>query len=214
MLPVCVKICGITRSEDACVAVDAGAIAVGMIFADQSPRHINVSTALEIATSLPTFINKVGLFMNAERNFVQSILTQVPINTLQFHGSENAAYCRQFNRPYIKAQGLKQPSFDADAFYREYSDAVGWLLDGHDDGEAGGSGQTLDWQALVARIDVLPKERCILAGGLNPDNVAQAVTQSGLRMLDVSSGVEKAPGIKDHDLIRRFVRRAQEASQI
>lgn len=196
-----VKICGITRTEDALAAAEAGADAIGLVFVDRSPRSVDRVSARAIIDALPPLMSTVGLFMDAEADFVRSVLDEVPLNTLQFHGTESAGYCRSFGRSYIKALPMGSPeSVD----YAGWEDAASLLLDAHAAGGMGGSGQTLDWAALEA-----PTRPWMLAGGLNPDNVAEAVRILRPPAVDVSSGVESAPGIKSGNLINRFMRGLQ-----
>ena len=193
-----VKICGITRLEDAHAAAEAGADAIGLVFVERSPRCVDPRTARAIVASLPPLVSAVGLFMDAEADFVRSVLDAVPLSLLQFHGRESAAECGAFGRPYIKALPMGSPgSVD----YSEWPDAAALLLDAHAAGGMGGSGRTLDWSALEA-----PSRPWMLAGGLTPDNVAEAVRILRPPAVDVSSGVESAPGIKSGNLINRFMR--------
>ncbi len=193
-----VKICGITRPEDGREAAALGADAIGLVFVDRSPRRVAVEPARAICAALPPLTTSVGLFMNAEPSFVHSVLEAVPLNWLQFHGDESADYCRSFGRPYIKALPMGSPdSVD----YADWPDASALLLDAHAAGGMGGSGQRLDWSALTP-----PDRPWILAGGLSPDNVAEAVRALHPTAVDVSSGVESAPGIKSGNLMNQFLR--------
>jgi phosphoribosylanthranilate isomerase len=193
-----VKICGITRPEDGRKAAELGADAIGVVFVERSPRNVDASTARAICCALPPLTSSVGLFMNAEADFVRAVLDQVPLNVLQFHGDESAEYCRSFGRPYIKALPMGSPgSVD----YADWPDASALLLDAHAAGGMGGSGQRLDWSQLTP-----PDRPWILAGGLAPDNVAAAMRALRPTALDVSSGVESAPGIKSGTLIDQFMR--------
>ena len=193
-----VKICGITRPEDGREAAALGADAIGLVFVERSPRRVDVDPARAICAALPPLTTSVGLFMNAEPAFVRSVLEAVPLNWLQFHGDESADYCRSFGRPYIKALPMGSPdSVD----YADWPDASALLLDAHAAGGMGGSGQRLDWSALTP-----PERPWILAGGLSPDNVAEAVRALKPTAVDVSSGVESAPGIKSGNLMNQFLR--------
>lgn len=195
-----IKICGITRVEDALCAAREGADAIGLVFAPESPRCISVEQARAIATSLPPFVTRVGLFVNAATEAVQTVLRAVPIDILQFHGEEAPAYCGAFARPYIKAIRMR-PGLDVRAEAARYADAAGILLDAFDDAARGGTGASFDWSRIPSDLG----KPVILAGGLAPDNVAQAVRTAKPHAVDVSSGVEASKGIKDHAKIRAFV---------
>ena len=198
-----VKICGITRCQDAQLAVDAGADAIGLVFYEKSPRFVSNQQAAEICQIIPAFVSRVALFKDAEQAIVESVLSQVDIDLLQFHGSETPAYCEQFNRPYIKAIGMKGIEHDA-GFLRSsaetFQSARALLLDGHAPGEAGGSGESFDW-AAISKVDT----PVILAGGLTVGNVRQAIDLMHPYAVDVSSGVERSPGIKDKEKIAAFM---------
>ena len=198
-----VKICGITRCQDAQLAVDAGADAIGLVFYEKSPRFVSNQQAAEICQIIPAFVSRVALFKDAEQALVETVLAQVDIDLLQFHGSETPEYCEQFNRPYIKAIGMKGIEHDA-GFLRSsaetFQSARALLLDGHAPGEAGGSGESFDWTA-ISKIDT----PVILAGGLTVENVRQAIDLMHPYAIDVSSGVERSPGIKDKDKIAAFM---------
>lgn len=195
--PTRVKFCGMTRVEDAVLAASLGVDAIGLVFVPGSPRSVNPSTATEICRALPPLIGAVGLFMDAPAEFVRSVLAEVPLNWLQFHGSETPDYCRAFGRPWIKALPMASPG---DVQYHVWSDAPALLLDAHAAGGMGGSGETFDWESAV-----LPANPWILAGGLKPDNIGRALELLAPSAVDVSSGIESAPGIKDATLMRRFM---------
>ena len=198
-----VKICGITRCQDAQLAIDAGVDAIGLVFYEKSPRFVSIASAAEISQLIPAFVSRVALFKDAEQQMIESVLAQVDIDLIQFHGSESADYCEQFNRPYIKAIGMKGTEHDADFLSNNaenYRSAKAILLDGHAPGEAGGTGQSFDW-ASIARIDT----PIVLAGGLTPANVKQAIELVHPFAVDVSSGVESAPGIKDKEKVAAFM---------
>lgn len=193
-----VKICGITQVDHALAAADAGADAIGLVFAEKSSRRIEAERAQAICRALPPFVNRVGLFMNASRASVDSVLERVDLDWLQFHGDEDAAFCAGFRRPWIRALAMGGDAPDDPAGF-DAADAL--LLDAHAPGGAGGSGETFDW-ARVPRLD----RPWILAGGLDPDNVAAACRQLGPDAVDVSSGVEVSPGIKSDKLIQAFIK--------
>jgi len=197
--PVRVKFCGITRVEDALLAASLGASAIGLVFVEGSVRCISRERAVEICNALPPLVGVAGLFMDAPEDRVRAVTAQVPLNWLQFHGSETAAYCAGFGLPFIKALPMASP---ANVQYHEWPGASALLLDAHASGGMGGSGKTFDWENAV-----VPDHPWILAGGLNPDNVGRALALLAPPAVDVSSGVESAPGIKDAALMRRFMER-------
>lgn len=204
-----IKICGITRTEDANAAVRAGADALGFVFFPGSPRAANVPATASIVAELPPFVVSVGLFVNATADDVREVLKAVPIDLLQFHGDEDAEYCRQFSRPYIKAIRMG-PETDLLECARLYSSARGLLLDAHVPGSYGGTGQTFDWTRIPAGL----AQRVILSGGLTPRNVFAAVRAVRPWAVDVSSGVEAEQGpkgIKDADRIREFISEVKRA---
>lgn len=203
MTAVRVKICGFTRASDVRAAVVAGADALGFVFAPRSKRVLTIPRAAELVTGVPAFVSRVGLFMDQDYQAVARILDQVPLNLLQFHGAEDAAFCRRFGLPYIKAV-----SMDSDRAVeragQEYPDASALLLDSHPAGGVGGTGMVFDW-SLISQSS-LP---LVLAGGLEPGNVRQAIERLKPWAVDVSSGVETAPGIKSEALMREFIKEAK-----
>jgi len=200
-----VKICGITRSEDALAAASLGADAIGLVFYDQSPRAVTLNQAEAIVEQLPAFVSVVGLFVNAGIASVHKVLSRIPLDLLQFHGDESANYCSMFERPYLKAVRMK-PDINLDAEMAEFSSAHGILVDAWDAGHYGGTGQVFDWSHPGLQRG---NRRIVLAGGLSSGNVAQAIRQVQPWAVDVSSGVESAPGIKSADLIREFINEVQ-----
>lgn len=192
------KICGLTRREDLLCAVEAGADALGLVFYPPSPRFVDLPTAAALAGAVPPFISIVGLFVNAEPAQVRATLAALPIHLLQFHGDEDEAYCRQFERPYIKAARVRA-GMDLLQYAAGFPSAQAILLDAFVEGYGGG-GKVFDW-ALVP--DSLGKP-LILSGGLDADNVAAAVRRVRPAAVDVSSGVEASKGIKDGAKIRAF----------
>ena len=199
-----VKICGITRCQDAQLAVDAGADAIGLVFYEKSPRFVSLERAAEISCCVAPFVSRVALFKDAEVQQIASVLQTVEVDLVQFHGSESADFCQQFNYPYIKALGMKGAEHDGDflaAYAKKYKAAKALLLDGHVAGEAGGRGETFDWVSL-ASFD----KPVILAGGLTPENVKQAIDTVQPYAVDVSSGVESEPGIKDKEKVLAFMK--------
>lgn len=199
-----VKICGITRIEDASVAVAAGADALGLVFYAASPRAVDAGQAASIAAAVPPFVTLTGLFVNAPAAEVEAVLARVPLNLLQFHGDEDADYCEQFRRPYIKALRMKA-DLDVPAAMQAHPGARGFLLDAYRPGVPGGTGERFDWQR-VPRDSGRP---IVLAGGLNPDNVAEAIGAAQPQAVDVSGGVEASPGIKDPRKVSAFIRAAK-----
>lgn len=200
-----VKICGITRPEDGLAAAAAGADAIGLVFYDRSPRAIDAARAWEISAALPPFVMRVGLFVNARPDFVKATLAAVALDLLQFHGDESEAYCSSFGRPYLKALRMK-PGMDLAAAANAYGSAHGILVDAWHEEQFGGTGTSFDWSLLGTS---LRHERLVLAGGLHPQNVALAVAQVRPWAVDVSSGVERAPGIKDKSRIEQFISEVQ-----
>ena len=196
MNAVRVKICGITRAEDAHAAARYGAAAIGLVFAERSPRRVSIEQARAICTDLPPWLGVVGLFMQHEADFIANAIEQLALNWLQFHGSEPESFCRSFQRPYVKAIAMAGQAPD----FLAYRSASAVLLDAHAPGQPGGSGQTFDWHGIKP-----PERPWILAGGLTPDNVSIALEQLNPPALDVSSGVESAPGIKDDKLMQQFL---------
>ena len=200
-----IKICGITRDEDLAAAIAAGADAVGFVFYPPSPRFLETSVAARMATAVPPFVTRVGLFVNAEPLAVREVLASVRLELLQFHGDEDEAYCRQFDMPYIKAARVR-PGLDLLEYARSFPSAQGLLLDAHVEAY-GGAGQTFDWSLIPHRMP-LPM---VLSGGLTSANVIEAVAKVRPFSVDVSSGVESAKGIKDAVKIAAFVAAIKEA---
>ncbi len=196
-----VKICGLTRPEDARASVAAGADALGLVFYPPSPRAVTVERALEVIQGLPPFVTLVGLFVNDGSERIQSILETVPLDLLQFHGDEMPGDCAGFGRPWIKAVRMREGT-DLFALREQYHAAAGLLLDAYRPGVPGGTGERFDWQRIPRRL----AGEVILAGGLAPGNVHTAVEQVGPYAVDVSGGVEAAKGIKDPGKINEFMR--------
>ncbi|MEQ8486885.1 MAG: phosphoribosylanthranilate isomerase [Pseudomonadales bacterium] len=196
-----IKICGITRLEDAEVAVAAGADALGLNFATISPRRVPIAQAARIADHVAGAIRRVGLFVDAPAADVRAVIDAVALDVLQFQGEESGAWCGQFGLPYLKAIRVRGP-LDLPALEAEYAGACALLLDAYVPGRPGGTGHQFDW-ALWPPQARLP---LALAGGLTPDNVAEAVTRLRPWAVDVSGGVEgPVKGIKDADRVRRFI---------
>lgn len=204
-----VKICGFTREEDAVQAARLGVDAIGLVFYPPSPRHVNPEQAAAIVKALPAFVSVVALFVDAEEGQVRQVLDTVPVDCLQFHGDESPAQCRLYGRPYLKAIRMRR-DVDMVETVRQYHDASALLLDAYHPGLKGGSGNGFDWD-LIPKDCVLP---IVLAGGLTPENAARAVTEVRPYALDVSSGVERAKGIKDTRKMAEFIQNTNEAIEI
>lgn len=196
-----VKICGITRVEDALAAARLGADAIGLVFYAKSPRAVSIDQARAVVRALPPFVTTVGLFVDAAPEEIRRVLAAVPLDLLQFHGNETPEACRGYGRPYLKALRMCEAA-DLAVMARPYADAAGILVDTYVEGVPGGTGQAFDWSRLPVRL----ASPMILAGGLTPDNVAVAVTQVQPWAVDVSGGVESAPGVKDAAKIAAFIR--------
>ena len=204
-MPVWVKICGITSATDAVAAAEAGADALGFMFFEGSKRRITPAAAAEIIRDLPAFISKIGVFVNATQEEVLRTIELTGIDGLQFHGDESAEFCARFATPkVIKAFRIRDRA--SLQHCREYGDQA-WLLDSHVEGVLGGTGVKFDWEVAVEAVKLHP--RVILAGGLKPETVADAVRQVRPYGVDVSSGVESAPGKKDHARVRAFIKAAR-----
>ncbi len=203
-----IKICGITSSDDAHAVAQAGADAIGIVFYSDSQRNVaNLALAREIALSVGAFVTVVGLFVNPAPAEVETVLSECPLHVLQFHGDETPDFCRQFRRPFIKAVRMK-PGVDVEESAERFSLASGLLLDAYRPGERGGTGDTFEWNRIPKGL----AGSIILAGGLSPSNVAQAVQQVRPYGLDVSTGVESAPGKKDPDKVSKFIAAARQAN--
>ena len=208
-----VKMCGITRQRDAEAAIDAGADALGFVFYPSSPRALSIEQAASICDTLPPFMSAVGLFVNATADEVSKVIDSVRLTLLQFHGDEPATFCEQFSLPYIKAfrmavsgdqstQDEANNTEDLLAQMASHPQALGFLLDAFQQGVPGGTGHTFDW----AHVPSQATQPLILAGGLGAHNVAAAIDQVRPFAVDVSSGIESAPGIKDAEKIIHFMR--------
>lgn len=197
-----VKICGITRAEDALLAAHLGADALGLVFYEASKRAVSLAQAQDIRKTIPAFVSVVGLFVNPSTTQVQSVLAGLHLDCLQFHGDESADFCESFGLPYIKALRVA-PGLDIPALIKEYSGASAVLLDAWDPLQAGGTGKQFDW-SLAAHCVQHSKVPIVLAGGLEAANAAQAITEVKPWALDLSSGVESKPGLKDPQRLTAF----------
>ncbi len=173
---------------------------MGLVFYPKSPRYVSTALAREICRALPPFVTVTALFLDADSGFVESVLRETPVDLLQFHGDECAADCGGFGRPYIKVIGM-EANTRIEAYAECYPDAAGFLLDAHAQGAAGGTGRTFDWSRVPADLG----KPVILAGGLHPGNVAAAIAQARPWGVDLSSGVEASPGVKDHAKIEALM---------
>jgi phosphoribosylanthranilate isomerase len=199
-----IKICGITSVEDALSAVSAGADAIGLVFYAASSRAVSIEQARAIAMAVGPFVVVTGLFVNADPEMITAVLADVPLSLLQFHGDETLAYCESFQRPYLKAIRMR-PELDVDAAISAYPSASGILLDAYRPGVPGGTGESFDW----SRVPQQSERPIVLAGGLTAENVADAINSTGVYGVDVSGGVESAPGIKDRTKITAFIHNAR-----
>jgi phosphoribosylanthranilate isomerase len=203
-MPVKVKICGITNLPDGMAAAEAGADMLGFVFYEHSPRRISVEAASALAPRLPPFVLKVGVFVNPPEDLVLRAIRECGLNLLQFHGEEPPEYCLQFGLMSMKAFRV-QDAASLQALSAYPTDA--WLLDAYSPGKPGGTGETFNWGlALEARSSGRP---IFLAGGLTPENVAEAVRSARPYGVDVSGGVEASPGRKDHAKVRAFIQAAK-----
>lgn len=195
-----IKICGITRAEDARIAVGLGADAIGLVFYAPSPRNVGVDQARAIIAAIPPFVTIVGLFVDPAEDEVTSVLRRCSLGLLQFHGDEAPDFCCRFGLPYIKAARVRANA-DLVQYLAPYHAAQGWLLDAYHERLYGGTGAPFDWK-LIPRDLARP---VILSGGLTPDNVGAAVREIRPWAVDVSSGVEAAKGVKDAAKIAAFI---------
>jgi phosphoribosylanthranilate isomerase len=195
-----IKICGITRPEEARVAVDSGADAIGLVFYGKSPRCVDAERAAQIVAVVPPFVTVVALFVDELAANIARILDRVPVDMIQFHGEEQASFCRRFGRPWIKALRVRD-GLDLAQSCHAYEGARGILLDNWEAGVPGGTGKSFDWGLAESALP-LP---VVLAGGLNEENVRAAMARIGPAAVDVSGGVEQSPGIKDAGKVKRFV---------
>ena len=202
------KICGITRAKDAQLAVKYGADAIGLVFFSGSKRCVTIHQAQNIVKILPPFVSVVALFVNETAERIHDILRQVPIDILQFHGDESSEFCQQFHRPYLKAIRVKNQT-DIGHAMKHYTNARAVLFDAFVSGAYGGTGHTFDWRMLPQTLN----GHWILSGGLNTENVAQAIRQTGAMAIDVSSGVEEDVGIKSAQKLMMFMQAIKDMDQ-
>lgn len=206
-----IKFCGLTRAEDLAEACALGVDAIGFVFAERSKRRVSPQAAAALRLTLQPFVDTVALFMDNDVDTVRDSIATVRPTWLQFHGSEDDAFCAGFDLPYLKAIAMGgDAGIDAASLQRDYPRAAGFLFDSNASGQAGGSGHTFDWSRIPADC---PRPY-LLAGGLHPDNVFEAIRATGCWGVDVSSGIESAPGVKNHERMRRFVAEVRRADGI
>ena len=202
-----IKICGITRLEDAKASVRAGCDALGFVFYKESPRYIALDAFKVIVKELPPFVTKTGLFVNADPAEIEEAIQSGLVNVLQFHGDETPDFCRQFNFPYIKAVAVSS-SVDLIQYAKDFHDAEALLLDAYHEHLKGGTGQTFDWNLIPQSLS----KPIVLAGGLTVDNVKEAIKKVKPYAVDVSGGVEESKGIKNSLKIQAFIKETQDAA--
>lgn len=207
-MSVQVKICGITRVEDALMAQRAGADALGLVMYEKSSRHVNMQQAIALREAIATDTLCVVLLVNADKEFVKQVIADVKPDLIQFHGDETADFCQQFDFPFIRALRMHE-DLNISAEARAYYNAYGLLFDAWNPDQYGGTGEQFDWQRLPTERDF----HLILAGGLNPLNVAEAVETARPDMVDVSGGVESSPGVKDEQKVRAFINSAKSVGE-
>lgn len=206
-----IKFCGLTRAEDLAQACALGVDAIGFVFAGRSKRRVSPQAAAALRHTLQPFVDTVALFMDNDADTVRDSIATVRPTWLQFHGGEEDAFCAGFGLPYLKAIAMGgNADIDAASLQRDYPRAAGFLFDSNASGQAGGSGHTFDW----SRIPSDCPRPYLLAGGLHPDNVFEAIRATGCWGVDVSSGIESAPGVKNHERMRRFVAEVRRADGI
>lgn len=201
-----VKICGITRVQDALTAARCGAHAIGLVFYRPSPRYVTPDTAADIVRALPPFVTAVGLFVDAPEEEVREITARTRVQMIQFHGSETPEFCARFELPYLKAVRVR-PEVDLLQYARDFRSAKALLLDAFQEGLHGGTGAVFDWDLIPPALP-LP---VVLSGGLHPENVAEAIRRVRPWAVDVSSGVEASKGIKDASRVEAFVNGVRDA---
>ena len=200
-----IKMCGMTRADDIEHAISIGVDALGFIFYDKSSRYLSIADAKRLVQGLPAFVDAVAVFVNPEVSFVERVMSELPIQYLQFHGEESPAFCEQFDRPYLKAV----PAVSADAITNaivHYQRATAIVLDTPSTTSRGGSGVPFDWRIIPQKI----AKPIILAGGLDAINIREALATSSPYAVDVCSGIERSAGVKDHDKMDQFVRNVSE----
>ncbi|MCU7959566.1 MAG: phosphoribosylanthranilate isomerase [gamma proteobacterium symbiont of Bathyaustriella thionipta] len=195
-----VKICGLTRVDNVLDAVHCGVDAIGLVFFSKSSRCVEIQQAGEIVRNMPPFVTTVGLFVDADADFMRSVLSQVPLDCLQFHGAESEAFCKSWFRPYIKAIRMSD-KVNLKAEEKAFASASALLLDTWVAGQAGGTGQAFNWDLIPQDL----QKPLILAGGLQAENITEAIRKVQPYAVDVSGGVESAKGIKDKVKMQQFM---------
>ncbi len=203
-----IKMCGMKQIEDVHSAAAAGADAIGLVFYPPSPRSISIEQAIPLAHAKGVFMQSVALFVNEDPGRIREIIASVGIDVIQFHGDESADFCQQFDKPYIKALRVKSKD-EVNTQLEEHSQANAVLLDAYVKGVAGGTGKQFDWGLIPEGI----QDRLLLAGGLTPENVSLAITQTRPYSVDVSGGIEKEKGIKCADRMRQFAMAVRAADE-
>lgn len=203
-----IKICGITRESDARLATQLGADAIGFVLVPRSRRNVSVEQAGVLSRCLGPYVTRTVLFLDPEPALVSAAISEIPDLVPQFHGTESAEFCDSFNRPYIKAFGLGD-GMPAPSLLGRYQNVQAFLFDSNRPGQLGGTGHAFDWQILANYRE----KPVVLAGGLGPDNVAEAIRQVRPVAVDVSTGVEESPGIKDPALMTHFVEQVRQEQQ-
>lgn len=203
-----VKICGITRREDARAAARAGADSIGFMFHPPSSRFIEIEPALEIRRSLPPYLTVTAVFLDDEEDWIAQVVHRIRPDCLQFHGAEDEAFCTGWTLPYVKSIPMGSVD-DIGAYAERYPSAQGFLLDSNAAGRMGGSGDTFDWSEIPDSFDY----PLVLAGGIKPSNVADAIARTRPWGVDVSSGVEVSRGIKSAELIEAFIREVKRGDE-
>lgn len=201
-----IKCCGMTRVEDALLAANLGADAIGLVFTGRSKRCVDVEQAMLIRAVMPPYVSVVALFMDDDARWISEVESRIRPDLLQFHGAETAAFCAGFATAYVKTLAMASAP-DVAASMRAHDRASGFLLDGHAEGESGGSGRTFDWSSVPRDA----RRPCIVAGGLDSANVGRAIAVARPWAVDVASGIEASPGIKDAQKLRVFVQAVREA---
>jgi phosphoribosylanthranilate isomerase len=203
-MTVRVKICGITSPEQALMVQQSGADALGLVIYEKSPRYVDIDQAASIRAAISDSVLAIALLVNPSEDLVKQVIAQVKPDYIQFHGDETPEFCQQFNYPYIRAIRMRD-NLDVDAEVAAYNAEGGFLFDAWSDDLYGGTGHSFDWRRLPTTTDY----KLILAGGLTPDNVAQAIATTKPYMVDVSGGVEASPGVKDRIKVEAFIAAAK-----
>lgn len=198
------KICGITRVDDALAAARYGADAIGLVFYEDSPRHVSIEQAQSIVAALPPFVSVVALFVNANKTYIDEVVSGLRVDILQFHGEEVETDCARYNLPYMKAVRVKEGT-NLIQYEKNYSSACALLLDTYSEKMVGGTGETFNWSLIPAELSM----PVVLAGGLNQHNVSDAIKQVKPYAVDVSGGVEQSKGVKDPEKIAAFLRQVR-----